>query len=684
MKKKIIPGLFRKKYTPKALNKKIIKRIHIPREREMVNKLFVENSDGKMEIIREIPEDAYERLRALSKSIKKNKGFISRWKGFVVLFIIASILIFNLFYKDKLLTRAVETGLESVFQANAELTGLHFSLIHGAFSYSSLTIADKDHSNRNLLETGPSEFRVSMAEMLSKRIRIEEMSLTDFSWDTSREVDSVVPEAPLDNNENNDDKTTEAVDFLSLGTDDIDLKALLEEQKGSLTSLNLINQGNIELNNSENKWKNIIAEKNSELDNLSGQVLSLKSISIKDTGSLAEGQLVLQKITDVYSQVAETKAELVTLKNEFEAERKHLLETNKLLESSVDKDVNRLGSIIDLSSSDGRSFVSAAAEKYIRNRWNNYYDYGLKALNVYERLQDRKGDETEKQKGWHRKSGRVFSFSGSNNPNFVIEHIFVSGKDNNSGILTAELGSVSSEPDKLISPLTFTSDWKNNSSDIKLNGFLDMRSEAERQFEMKIISPSNSISLDKGIPSLKIKKLSSLTDIRGESIVSDNLDGVVTTLDILMNDIVIEQVDKDGFISTVIKDILDNVDQVDLKVKILAGSRGIKNIKVSSSIDKILVGKMGEYINKIAAAKKEELKTELLNYIAPSLKENEALNVSMDKLGVESLSQIDSLNGMQNILNTKQDEIQSDIKSGIQDKASKLIDQVPKLKLPGF
>ncbi len=685
MKKNKIPGIFRKKYTPKKLNKKIIKRIHIPKDREMVKKLFNKNSNGKMEIIREIPKDVLLRLKPLSKSIKKNKGMVSRWKGFLVLFIIVLILVFNLFFKDKLVTKGVEAGLESVFQAKAEVKGLHLSLIKGTFSYQSLSIADAGNAERNLLETGPSELRVSIAELLSKRIRIEEMSLTEFRWDTQREVDGALLGTSLDEQESDDGKTGETLDFLSVGKDDIDFKALLEEQKDNLISLSLINQGNEEIDAAANKWKDTYAEKNKEIEILSEDVASLKSISIKDTGSIAEGQLILNQITDLYSRVTETKAELVSLQDDFETDRKHLIEMNKQLETAVDEDVSHLSSMMDFSSGGGRSLASAAAEKYIRNRWNDYYEYALTILKVYERIQDRKQEESEEKKGLHRDTGRVFIFPGSDNPDFLIEHILISGGDDNSGTLFAEIQSVSSEPDKLPGPLLFTADWKSNLSGISLNGFVDMRSEAESQFEMEILSPANFISLDDGVPSLKIKKLSSITDLSGFSVLSGEQDGVSTTLAISMKDIEIEQVDKDGFISNIMREILDDMDQVDFEVEILTVREGVEDIKVSSNIDDILVGRMGEYLNEIADNKKEELKTELLNYIAPSLEENKALQSSMATLGVESLDQISSVDGMQNVLDAKQDEIQSDMKSGVRDEASKLLEQATdKIKLPGF
>ncbi len=146
-----IPGIFRKQYKIKAFNSKILKRIHIPKDKEMLKNLFTENNSGKMEIIQDIPEEILVRLKPLSKSIKKNKGMVSRWKILLVLFIVGSILIFNLLFKDRLISRAVESGLESVFQADVEISDFKFSLLNGSISYATLIIADSDNKLRNIL-----------------------------------------------------------------------------------------------------------------------------------------------------------------------------------------------------------------------------------------------------------------------------------------------------------------------------------------------------------------------------------------------------------------------------------------------------------------------------------------------------------------------------------------------------
>jgi hypothetical protein len=163
MKKTKIPKIFTKQYSPKALNKKILKRIHIPKDRKMISDLFVENDKGKMVLKEDLPQDISAKLKGLSKSIKK--------------------------IKDQLIKKAAESGLESVFQGDVDLVKPHLSLFKGSITYESLTIADANKPMYNLIETGGAQLQISMAELTRKRVRIENMSLENVRWNTPRKTD---------------------------------------------------------------------------------------------------------------------------------------------------------------------------------------------------------------------------------------------------------------------------------------------------------------------------------------------------------------------------------------------------------------------------------------------------------------------------------------------------------------
>ena len=84
---KKIPSIFRKKYTSKKLQKKILKKLFIPADKTYIESLFIEvEKKGKKQIpIFAIPAESIQnfdkkekkRLKIIAKQIKKQKGRIN-------------------------------------------------------------------------------------------------------------------------------------------------------------------------------------------------------------------------------------------------------------------------------------------------------------------------------------------------------------------------------------------------------------------------------------------------------------------------------------------------------------------------------------------------------------------------------------------------------------------------------
>ncbi len=691
MKKNKIPGIFLKSYTEKTLNKKILKRIYIPKDKKMIQDLFQKNSDGNMEIIGEIPEKVKVRMKDLAKSIKKNKGMVSRWKALIVLFIITSIIIFSLFFKDKLVSKAVDRGLEAVFQAEVEIRELKISLFKGLFSFQHLSIGDSGNPSRNLLETGPSEFRISIAELTRKRILIKEMSLTEVNWNTPRGKGEISGES-TDTKQNIDGGDSKGVlDLLSVDSDDFDFKTLFDGQKDNLASLNLINEQNKEIDALTKKWNEIYSEKDKEIEALSDEITSLKSLSLQDTGSISEGQALVQQVKGVYVKTSNTKDGLLVLQNDFQEDKNHIMDMEGIIQTAMDDDIAYLEDLIDLSSGDMRSLASDLAEKYIRNRWNNYYENALKAYKIYKQFKNREDSESEENKGIQRDRGRTISFPQLDNPDFLIDHILLSGGNSKTGNLIAEIWTISSEPDKLTEPLTFFADWRNGQSSLKVDGFIDMRSGAEKPFELSIQSPENLITLEDGLSAFKISRLRSSADISGVSNSLKDQNTVITVLDIFLTSIDIQQEDDESLVSEALKEILDEVEQIDIKAKIIADWNGLKEVNVQSDLDNILSDRLGGYMKEMSENAAEELKASLTEYLASSLQENQILKDSLSELGVDSLDQISSAGDLGNSANdilkdlNPESKASAEVEEKVQAEAENLIDQAKdKIKIPGF
>ncbi len=672
-KQKKNPKLFRKKYSPKKFRKKILKRIHIPKDRELVESLFLPDEKGKLQIRVDIPEETRKKLEGLAKSIKKNKGMVSTWKAVILLVLVGGALVFNLFFKDKALKSLLEMGMERVFQAESTIENPQLSLLKGIFSYDSLQIADSKDLSRNLIETGSAAFRLNMAELTRKRVHIEETSLRDFQWDTKREIPAgELQDQPGSEPDSDTSGSRDLMDTLALTPEEMDYEALLDSQKENLKSLNLINEGNREVEEFQERWTQRFVKKKEEIQALRDDVETLKSLDIQGVRSLEEGRDMLDQINSFYPRIEETTDSLKTMRREFLDEKDHIVGLYGDIQSSIESDIDYLKSLLDFSGGDVRSLASQTAEKYIRNRWNDYYEKGLKALEVYERFQSMrsaKAEETEEKA--IQRGGRVIPFPSPDLPTVLVRQISLSGGTDDSGILNSEILSLTDDPDKLDTPSTFTADWKKDNSSLQLAGYFDARTEAEEAFRMNIQSPGNHLELKEGVPAIQIDSVESEADITGVSY-SIESEGIMTELDIQLSSLEIRQSNSEGFLAEAVAEVMSGIQEVSLKAEILVSRKGIEEVKVKTDLDNILADSIGEYLKGLGDQVDEMIREYLAEYLKPYLEENELLNSTMDRLGVESLDQLSSMDAIEDLVDSQ--------KKVLTDKTDAILAEADRLK----
>ena len=658
-KKPSIPKLFKKAYTEKKLKKNILKRIHIPKDRDMIRALFIPDEKGKYILNPEIPEESLQRLPALAKSIKKNKGALSTWKVAILLTIIAPVVVFNYFFKDRVVKNVLEKGLEAAFGAEATIEDPELSLFKGLFSYQSLQIADAGDLTRNLVETGPAVFKINMAELTRKRVHIEETSLSGFQWDTERDS-SAAEKIPATEEENSEDSSSEEgesfLDTLALSPEEMDYKALLENQKENLKSLNLINQGNEEIEAFKEKWTAQFELKQQEIAQLTEKVKSFQSMDIKNIRSIDEGKEAVEKIKSFYPRVEETGESLKTLQADFQEEKEQLSNLYGDISNVLEEDISYLTGLMDFSSGNIRSLASGAAEQYIRRRWDSYFEKGLKALDVYEKFRSGQSDSSEEKKGLTR-GGRTIPFPSPDLPDVLVKQISLSGGTEETGKLETEILSLTDDPDKLGAPSTFQASWIGVDSSLNLEGLFDSRSDAEQTFDMTILSPENTLMMEDGIPALQITRIEGEASINGKSYTQADQDGVMTDLKILLSSLQFEQASQEGFLAEAVSDIMRGLDQVELDTEILVSREGIEEIHVSTDLDAILADGIGDYLKNMGEEAEEQLREYLESYLTPYLEDNALLQDAMDALGADSLEQLASVENLQNILNDKKEEL---------------------------
>ena len=150
-KTKNAPRLFPTRIPETRFRNRILSRVYTTGDREFLLGLYETAADGTRQRKEALSAPEVKRLAGLAKSIAANRGVVQRPKLIILAVIVAAAIVFNLLFKNVLLTRALVAGLEGIFGARAEVAGLDFRLLpeqrvpkglHGRQTLNSAHLAD--------------------------------------------------------------------------------------------------------------------------------------------------------------------------------------------------------------------------------------------------------------------------------------------------------------------------------------------------------------------------------------------------------------------------------------------------------------------------------------------------------------------------------------------------------------
>lgn len=683
-KKMKLPRLFRKTYSEKALERKILRRIHIPADQIMVKELFSRTEEGKWVIESEPTEEKRKELKSLTKAIKKNKGIVTTWKAAIILVPMVLILLFNVLFKNQIAERTAEKSLENLFEAAVDIDELRISILKGNVSFQALSIADKDNPMRNLIEAGPGLVNINTWELAFKRFHIDEISLKGVEWNTARTVNGSLTgsESKLTTNKDEPKKDdTKAISPLMDLAGDVDYLSLLENRKEDLQSLSLIKGTNEQTDSLTEKWSGKLDEKEKDILSLKNQINSFASINTDNLKDPAEIRSLINQADSLTKDVKSFKEDILQLNRDFKTDKASVISLAGNLPSAVESDLTYLEESLDFSTGGFQSLAADLAEDFIKSRWNSYYEGGVRAWNLYRKISSNKQKEGKRNGTvFLRDTGKTILFPSPDKPTFYLDKLLVNGRDETLAF-EFKLSSISNEPDKIDQPVSLDLSIEEGSLAVKGSGFLDLRKNSEQIFILNVNGTGIPLELPDGIKGLGINHLSSQASLSGRLSSLRDSGLVISQWDINLENVSIEQSKSSGFLHDALVPVFRKNNSIELTGTIEAGQEGIESIHMDTDFDRILNQSIGYYITDLEKKAFDELETSLMNYLEPALTENETLKKTLEQLGIQSAGQIDSIDSLEAIVENhivELDKLTGSLTGNFLNKAKDAI------KLPGF
>ncbi len=676
------PRIFRKKFSDKKFKKTMFKRINIKEDQAFLLSVFEKKANGNYQLIDTLSKDQLKKLNSLAKTIKKNKGVIQRGKLSILLLIIGLIVIFNLFIRDKLLERAMEKSLQNVFQARAEIDHFNFAIFKGQIAFQHLQVADKDKPFKNLFELGKTEISLDTLQLLKLKIIARNVECQEIRWNTERKVSGVLElaekGAPGKEHEPGTAAAGEKKGIPSLPL--MDISTLLDEQINNLQSMAEIAEIKSQLAELNEKWPQKLKDSEEDLKKLGASVESISEIKVSSLSTLKDIERIKTDITHVEQALKSVKNDAAAADRLLSSDVTSIDNRIDRIQTSIDSDLTYLESFIDLSSGNLKSLLSSIAEGYLQENLGRYYSYGIKAIGYAASLSEAQKNK-EKKKAVDR-GGQDIPFPTTQYPKFLLQNMaFSVGSSQDAQFLAASLQNLTTNPDLINKPLTFSLEQKEQERQLLIRGEIDTRSNRHHDFSFIMEAADYPLKVQEGLELLDI------TSLEGFYTFSTNF-----TLDrggagrgqgvLEVSRVRLDTPDSHNIIAIAVYNAVTNAQVITFKLNYeISGDKQL-HLNITSNIDKLIIAEINRKQNELSTHYRDRLKAELSERIEAELAKNQTLYSALKGLKQSSNGNLAEVKSYEQVVASKKKEMDKRINE-LQSQIGKELDKV-KQSLPSL
>ncbi|GHV43580.1 TIGR03545 family protein [Spirochaetia bacterium] len=501
------PKQFKKPIPPKKLEKKYLKFLENPADKEFFKSCF--NLEGENAVFKhELGSGDIKKLKALLKAIKENRKLAIKIVPLTVAALVAAaFFVFFTMFMNPLLERALESGLEALFEARTEVDNFKLDLLKFRVGIRSITVANRDEPMKNLFQIGRMEFRMKPQAVLRGKIYIEEIRTDGLLFNTDRKTSGALPARP---SKVKPPKPPKEPMPPMVDLQNFDAMGLLNREFDKLNTPKAYDTAVAFYNDTYGKYKGeveLVQTRTTELQSRGQQLIanaqSLSSIDYRNPQEILRVRDFITEITTMTDTVQAMANEANGLVTGIQTDIKSAEALVKTAQNSITDDLNHLKSYLDLGSGSAFAALEPSIREILTDTSEKYLDYGLRALEILEKL---KASQETKAKSEPKPpkvkkvvfKGRDVIFPTRSYPKFYLG-IFATDFTLNEWRYAVDLRGVSSNPDLSGAPvsLALSLDEVNASlsREARFKGQADFRTAAAERFAAEVSGAGFPVSL---------------------------------------------------------------------------------------------------------------------------------------------------------------------------------------------
>jgi uncharacterized protein (TIGR03545 family) len=362
-----------------------------------------------------------------------------RWKGLILIAILIGIfIILSLIFTDRWLENKLENIGTSIVGAKVEIDALDFSFYGLHFRWKRLQVTNPGNTWKNMIETGKCEFNMEFWPLLSKKVIIENIQLSNFRTGTDRTSDGKI----IKKEKAVKEKKKEEPTFISKTIDNLEdkIKAMPQFQlaqyarKMNIDSiikiLDLKTPGKADslrkaLTQKYSDWQTNL--KKLELEKEYKTIESkAKSINVNNIKTIENLQSNLKKVEEIRTSVDDLTKVVQNNKRNLLADLKSFKNELQQVDDWIKNDFERAMDMAKIPKIDIQNIGIFIFGKRVITQLNQYLGYANKARYYASKV---KSDKPEKEPKPPRMKGQNIYFYNKNaRPDFWIQKIDLSGQ----------------------------------------------------------------------------------------------------------------------------------------------------------------------------------------------------------------------------------------------------------------
>ena len=463
---KKLPKLFKKTYTQKQLDKKVLGKLFIPEDKKYISELFKETGKNKKDVaLFSIPQDSLfekkelNRLVTIASEIKENKGRVKFIPLIATVAFIAAIVITLTLTKNIIARKAITSTCESIFEAKCDIDYLNVSFFKSTFTMKGWQVANKKNPMKNLFSVESITFDFDMLQLLKARFVANELSVLGVDTNTDRKYSGDISaqrlakiqkkkEKQAKKNAKQEEKSAFMVSLDSkkdaaMGTlkdsitglfDQYNPETIMKECQEQLQTPKVSKQVQDEAKALTDKYKAKPDEIKTKLETVRA---SSEAIINLDVSSLQSNPT---KIKDAIDSISKLKSNLDSLKKDADTALKDIQSDingvgglAKQVQNAIENDKGvvqtQINKFTSINLDTGKNFVSGTFDSIIYQLLGKYYPYYTKGVTMLMEAKNKPKKEKKVKKTYtvSRAEGRTVYYKNDSAPKFWIKKAAGSG-----------------------------------------------------------------------------------------------------------------------------------------------------------------------------------------------------------------------------------------------------------------